>query len=79
MKKIFIYTGAIILLTGFILTSSVGIAQEPPHPPTSGHGQSGNQNPTNGGAPLGEGLVILAALGLARAGYKSSALTRKSE
>ena len=33
-------------------------AQEPPHPPGSGHGQTGNQNP-NGTAPIGGGVVFL--------------------
>lgn len=37
------------------------VAQDPPPPPT--HGETGNV--PGGGAPVGEGLVILVALGAA--------------
>jgi len=40
-------------------------AQEPPHPPSSGHGQNGNQPPPGGGAPIDGGISILLALGAA--------------
>lgn len=79
MKKIFVNLSIVVFLTGFLTISHTVIAQEPPHPPTSGHGQPGNQNPTNGGAPVGEGLFILLALGLTRAGYKSSVEKKDSE
>jgi hypothetical protein len=62
MKKLFVNISIVILLTGIITISNAVKAQEPPHPPSSGHGQSGNQNPTNGGAPVGEGTVILSLL-----------------
>jgi hypothetical protein len=39
-------------------------AQEPPHPPTTGHGVNGNQSP-GGTAPIDGGLGILIALGVA--------------
>jgi len=39
-------------------------AQEPPHPPTSGHGINGNQNPGSS-APLDGGTGIIIALGIA--------------
>jgi hypothetical protein len=38
-------------------------AQNPPPPPPPPHG--GNSNVPGGGAPIGEGLLVLAALGAA--------------
>lgn len=38
-------------------------AQDPPPPPPPSHGEGGNV--PGGGAPIGEGLVILVALGAA--------------
>ncbi|NVO18470.1 MAG: hypothetical protein HXX13_02155 [Bacteroidetes bacterium] len=46
-------------------------AQEPPHPPTTGHGATGNQNPSGASAPIDGGLSILVALGLAYSSRKS--------
>ncbi|MBK7030716.1 MAG: hypothetical protein IPH45_16575 [Bacteroidales bacterium] len=79
MKKIAIKSSLVLLLFALVLYVRTSSAQEPPHPPTSGHGQAGNQNPTNGGAPVGEGVLILSILGLLRAGYKSSGLKKDSE
>jgi len=51
----------------FILSASIGFSQPPP-PPGTGHGQSGNQQ--GGNAPVGSGLVILLGLGAAYGGKK---------
>ncbi|MBK7212172.1 MAG: hypothetical protein IPH88_02505 [Bacteroidales bacterium] len=70
----------IILSFAILLSLSVGskslMAQEPPHPPTTGHGTHGNQNP-GGTAPIDGGLGIIIALGLAYGTRKS--LQNKSE
>lgn len=39
-------------------------AQDPPHPPQSGHGVKGNQSPA-GNAKVGDGISILIAFALA--------------
>jgi hypothetical protein len=66
MKKIFTKSiASIILLTGLMLSFPV-FADDPPPPPT--HGEVGDI--PGGGAPIGEGLLILAALGVAYGGYK---------
>jgi len=67
MKIIFTKSiASIILLTGLMLSFPV-FADDPPPPPT--HGEVGDI-PAGGGAPIGEGLLILAALGAAYGGYK---------
>ncbi len=48
--------GIIFLLLSFLCVPLQ--AQEPPHPPGSGHGQQGNQNP-GGTAPIDGGIVFL--------------------
>jgi hypothetical protein len=66
----------IILLTSafFLLTLMLALpvnAQEPPHPPTTGHGVKGNQNPGNS-APLDGGIGLLIAMGIAYGIRKSN-------
>jgi hypothetical protein len=56
--------GLLLLVVGLLVTSTV-VAQDPPPQPPPEQGQSGNQVP-GGGAPVGEGLLILTLLG---AGY----------
>jgi len=63
MKKLFKTTTIIIFLITINSLSISLYAQDPPPPPPS-HGSSGNV--PGGGAPIGSGLLILAALG---AGY----------
>jgi hypothetical protein len=68
----------ILLTTVFVLsllslTISVN-AQEPPHPPTTGHGAKGNQSPA--GAPLDGGISLLVAMGLAYSTRKSIQLNK---
>ena len=60
---------ASILIVFLILSLNLS-AQ--PDPPSSGHGQSGDQ-PNGGGAPIGGGLLILLGLG---AGYGAKKLYR---
>lgn len=66
----------IILLSAFLLAfiafAPAAFAQEPPHPPTSGHGVNGNQTPGNTSAPIDGGLGIIVALGIAYAANKST-------
>jgi len=54
--------GTIFLLT-FIPLSSSAQNGDPPPPPGE-HGQNGNQIP-GGGAPIGDGLLVLVAMGTA--------------
>jgi hypothetical protein len=62
---IFLTTALMLILIAIIPPA---MAQEPPHPPTIGHGQKGNQNPGN--APVGSGILILISLGMTYAGKK---------
>ncbi len=62
-----------------ILCVPVVNAQEPPHPPTTGHGVNGNQTPGNASAPIDGGLGILLAFGLAYGMKKASAKTNEPD
>ncbi len=62
MKKIFTKTIAIFILSSGLLISLPAFADDPPPPPT--HGEVGDI-PAGGGAPVGEGLLILSVLGAA--------------
>ena len=65
----------LLLICGFIFTTAVfytSSAQDPsadPPPPPSG-GLNGNQGVPGGGAPIGEGILLLTALGAAYGGKK---------
>lgn len=65
MKK---YFTAIIITIAFSLFVLVGNSQEPPKPPSGGHGQDGNQ--PGGSSPVGSGMLILIGLGAAYGGMK---------
>ncbi len=53
---------SVILISTMIFISSFQtFAQDPPPPPGGGHGQGGGQVP-GGGAPTGEGILLLIAL-----------------
>jgi hypothetical protein len=54
---------ALLFLMAFFTIVTPAFAQEPPHPPSVGHGTKGNQAPA--GAPIDGGLSILLALGAA--------------
>jgi hypothetical protein len=64
MKRTFqaIFTSALIILLVSVFAPLS--AQEPPHPPTVGHGAQGNQTPGNS-APIQGGIGILITLGIA--------------
>ena len=59
----------LVILGVFLIISGISFGQQPPPPPGQGHGKPGNQNPGNP-TPLGSGLGILLALGLAYGGKK---------
>jgi len=67
MKRKFTKPLAFIVLSAGLLISFPTFADDPPPPPT--HGEVGDI-PAGGGAPVGEGALILAALGAAYGGYK---------
>ncbi|MBK7173177.1 MAG: hypothetical protein IPH84_08075 [Bacteroidales bacterium] len=69
MKRIHYIILASFLVMILILVVPPTMAQEPPHPPTTGHGVTGNQSP-GGTAPVGGGISILLALGAMYAGKK---------
>lgn len=55
---------AALFIMGMIALNSTSVfADMPPPPPDGGHGSGGNQVP-GGGAPVGEGLLILTGLGI---------------
>jgi len=67
MKK-YIATSLSLFLLLMLLTFVTPVsAGSPPPPPPPGHGSGGNV--PGGGAPIGEGLIILVAMGAAY-GYK---------
>ena len=68
---------AVLTIAFLLLTSLPVFADDPPPPPPQGHGQNGNQ-PPGGGAPIGEGLAILLALG-ATYGYKKFKQSKKED
>jgi hypothetical protein len=68
------FSAILLLVALFIVTASV-YAQIPPPPPGGGHGGSGNQE--GGGAPVGEGIFILTALGATYATKKWRAIIKQ--
>jgi hypothetical protein len=58
----------LLLFVSLVFANSV-FAQDPPPPPGGGHGGGGSQ-PPGGGAPVGEGILFLAAFGAAYGGKK---------
>jgi hypothetical protein len=65
IQNIFLISSLLLILIAIIPPT---MAQEPPHPPTIGHGAKGNQAPT--GAPVGSGTLILVSMGMMYAGKK---------
>lgn len=66
MKK-YITTTLSLFLLFFLLTFATPATAAAPPPPPPAHGSAGNV--PGGGAPIGEGLIILVSLGAAY-GYK---------
>ena len=66
MKK-YITTSISLFLLLMLLTFVTPVSAQDPPPPPPAHGTGGNVE--GGGAPIGEGLIILLALGAAY-GYK---------
>jgi hypothetical protein len=67
MKKYITTSISLFLLLMLLSVVTPTFAASPPPPPPPGHGTSGNV--PGGGAPVGEGLAFLIALGAAY-GYK---------
>jgi hypothetical protein len=66
MKKLSIKFAAVLILMSGLLISIPALADDPPPPPT--HGEVGDI--PGGGAPVGEGIFVLAMLGMAYGSYK---------
>jgi hypothetical protein len=67
------------ILVVFFITCVEGLIAQPPPPPGDGHGASNNQVP-GGGAPVGNGTLLLIGLAGAYAIFKRCNLrTEKSE
>jgi hypothetical protein len=64
--KLFCATAFLVMI--FIMP--VTFAQDPPHPPQSGHGVKGNQSP-GGTARIGDGVSILIAFVIGYAYHKA--------
>lgn len=73
MKRRIILFVATILFLSF---AEIAFSQPPP-PPGSGHGKPGNQ-PANG-APIGDGMLILIALGTAYGVKKKIDISKDKE
>jgi hypothetical protein len=67
MKRLSKKFAAVLILMSGLLISIPAFADDPPPPPT--HGEVGDI-PAGGGAPVGEGIFILAMLGIAYGSYK---------
>lgn len=80
MKKIFSLLKLTLILGFFLGFSFLAMAQSaPPPPPGGGHGQTTNQLPEGGAAPLGGGMAVLLGLGAAwGAGKMAIARRRKA-
>jgi len=63
MKKKLQFSISLMMLFLVLNFATPVVAQDPPPPPPPSHGAGGNV--PGGGAPIGEGLVILVALGAA--------------
>jgi hypothetical protein len=63
------------ILVIFLSTIKVN-AQEPPHPPTIGHGQKGNQSP-GGTAPIDGGVSFLLLLAAGYGTYSARKVSRE--
>ena len=67
---------ALVLLT---LTFFLSIEVSAQAPGTPGRHSSGSNESSGGSAPIGEGLLVLIALGAGWAGYKANAAWKKQE
>ena len=63
-KTIRVFTLAICLAM-FLAPANQAMAYDPPGPPSGGHGQNGDQEPTGGSAPVAGGLPFLLLMGAA--------------
>ena len=71
MKNYFKVLASTLMVFVAITFATSAFAQNPPPPPPGGgHGQTGDQ-PSGGGAPIGEGLLILSLLGAAYGARKT--------
>jgi hypothetical protein len=75
MKKSITTTLSVFILVLLLNFATPALANDPAPPPPPGHGQGGNV--PGGGAPVGEGLIILVALGAAY-GYKKWRATEQT-
>jgi hypothetical protein len=74
MKKKIILFVAMLL---YVCIAEIAYSQpHPPPPPSGGHDNSGNQ--PSGGAPIGDGMLILIALGSAYAAKKNITMRKEN-
>ena len=62
MKNILNIVKVSLIITLFTGWGLVAMAQGPPPPPGGGHGQTGNQSPAGGGAPIGSAVALMVGL-----------------
>ena len=56
----------ILLIAAFLITAPLFmLAQAPPHPNGGAPPTSGTNGPVGGGAPIGSGVILLVAMGMA--------------
>jgi hypothetical protein len=77
MKPKYLLILVVPILAIFLTTSRVN-AQEPPHPPTVGHGQKGNQAP-GGAAPIDGGVSVLLLLAAGYGTYSARKVSRENK
>lgn len=76
MKRQLKITFSLLILLLMLNFATPVFAQQGPPPPPPEHGQGGNV--PGGGAPVGEGLILLVAMGAAY-GYKKWNDTRETQ
>jgi hypothetical protein len=77
MKKSITTTLSVFLFVLLLNVATPALANDPAPPPPPGHGEGGNV--PGGGAPVGEGLIILVALGAAYSYKKWRATEQPAE
>ncbi len=61
----------------FLMICGLALLSQTPPPPPNDPSNGGSNGPVGGGAPIGEGIAVLALLGLAYTAKKVFHLTKK--
>ena len=76
-RKLYIFLTTVFMLV-FVAINFNSVAQSPPHVDLQ-HQKKGDQPGTTGGAPIGNGTLILMVMAVAYAGRKTYSLKQQEE